>query len=329
MDPAERPTLKPPSKVSPPPPFVAPEMPPIPPSFERQGQVADQAFDLFCLGVTDGIRNAPKFLPPCVKLSQEDSAFFKILTLSALYDADLVKLVELLLREPERVSDHVFSVLAGKTACSERVKYILNYLHNAEPFLESFKKQGKLVECQMHVQMEEWLTSILLREEALAPVAKGIFSFLVETTSFIFQQFHNSALFCSVNEKTYIYKSLLKELFFSVLESFDDIPERAPKERLEALQRLTSELVKSAEIAAICSQTDFLPLEAIQLLHTLIIDNAHMCLIVTGRVSLPDTLEEPVRQIIHKTLHFLGRIPPSEQPKVIARVLEHLAGALK
>lgn len=307
---------------------LVPARPPAPPSatsFEGNAQVANQTFNLFCLGVQEGILRPVQAPVPVMSLSSKETQFFNSLVSCALNNRDLLGLIELLIKNPETVGTYVFSVLSGQTPCSAELKSLLEFVQNAEPFLEKFKFHGKVVQQKLQNQLEDWLTHIGQKESVYSPQLRSLHALLVETTALIFQLFYSCELFCSVTEQTYIYKALLKELFFNVVDQQTVTGAISQK----TFEELTCEVRRAGEVAAICAQTDFLPKEAVTLLSTLIKNNDHLGLIVTGRVDLPKELDEGIKAIITNILHFLGAIDRQEQPPVISRILQHFEGAMK
>lgn len=305
-----------------------PARPPAPPSatsFARDEDLADQRFNLFCLGVQEGVLRSVESPVPIMHLSLKEAQFFNSLVVCTLNNRDLLGLIERLIKTPDTVGNYVFSVLSGQTPCSDELKGLLEFVQNAEPFLEKFKFHGSVVQQKLQNRLEDWLTCIGQKESVYSPQLRSLHSLLVETTALIFQLFYNCELFCSVTEKTYIYKALLKELFFYVVDR-QAATCAIPQKKFE---ELTAEIRRAGEVAAICAQTDFLPKEAIVLLSTLIKENAHTCLIITGHVDLPQELNEAVKSIMKNILHFLGAIDSTEQPPVISRILQHFEGAMK
>lgn len=271
-----------------------------PAAFERQDEAADAAQKLFCEGVNDGMLRRPS-TPPITSLTLTDSEsnFLKNVLICTLKEPVFLEILSLYLHSPQQAGEKGLRIIRGNDG---PLKNVLAYISRASPFLTKLKNWALAIESHKEDYIQTFLSSLGTKEAALTPNARLLSSFLLETVCLIFKDFYTS------EANNVIFKGLLKEFFFTMLET--------QKEELTAqhalrLQNLTTDMALARLRAQLC----FLSLEVLSDLRDYLADSD---------APLPKSEVKEDNELITDLLDFIQTTPPARCQEVVQNILQSI-----
>lgn len=275
-----------------------------PEQFERQDQAADDAETLFYAGVNDGMVRKIAIAPiEPLKLLDAESHFLQNVLLCALKEPAFLQILSLYLHSPQQAGEHGLRVIRGENG---PLKNVLAFIPRAKPFLTKLKNRAALIQTQKEDYIQTLHASISTKEAALTPHAHLLSAFLLETVCLIFKDFYTT------EATNFIFKDLLKQLFFSLLESQK---EELTSEHALRLQNLTIEMA----LARLRTQLCFLSLEVLGDLRDYLANDSRV---------LPKSPAEEDNELIRDLLEFIQATPSEKREEVVQNLLQTIQNQL-